>query len=125
MFLRLRQGENFERGPWNLGRWSYIVGWAAVIWVVFISILFLVPQFSPITWASFNYTPVALGALMIFVFGYWLLSARRWFKGPQVMGTPEELAALEAELEAVAAGKAPASEFTAMEDAMERRPDER
>ena len=125
VFLRLRQGESFNRGPWHLGRWSYLVGWAAVIWVVLISILFLVPQFSPITWASFNYTPVALGALMVFVFGYWLLAARKWFQGPQVMGTPEELAALEAELEAVAAGKAPASEFTAMEDEMERRPDER
>lgn len=125
VFLRLRQGEAFERGPWHLGRWSYLVGWIAVVWVVFISIYFMLPQFSPITWASFNYAPVAFGLLLLFVYGYWLLSARKWFKGPQVMGTPEELAALEAELEAVIAGTAPASEFTAMEDEMERRPDER
>ena len=25
-FLRLRQGESFKRGPWHLGRWSYLVG---------------------------------------------------------------------------------------------------
>lgn len=125
VFLRLRQGDDFEKGPWNLGRWSYLVGWSAVVWVVLISILFLVPQFSPITWANFNYTPVALLVLTVFVFAYWGLSARKWFTGPQIMGTPEELAALEAELEAVAAGKAPVSEFIAMEDEMERRPDER
>ena len=35
-FLRLRQGDNFQRGPWHLGRWSYVVGWIAVVWVVFI-----------------------------------------------------------------------------------------
>lgn len=125
VFLRLRQGEAFERGPWHLGRWSYLVGWIAVIWVVFISIYFMLPQFSPITYASFNYAPVAFGLLLLFVYGYWAVSARKWFKGPQIMGTPEELAALEAELEAVHAGRAPAAEFHAMEDAMEARPDER
>ena len=29
-FLRLRRGESFQRGPWHLGRWSYVVGWIAV-----------------------------------------------------------------------------------------------
>jgi hypothetical protein len=23
-FLRLRQGSSFQRGPWSLGRWSYL-----------------------------------------------------------------------------------------------------
>jgi amino acid permease (GABA permease) len=109
VFLRLRQGETFHRGPWHLGRWSYIVGWTAVIWVGFISIYFLLPQFSPITYASFNYAPVALLLLLVFVFGYWFLSARKWFTGPRVQGSAEELAAIEAELEAVAAGRAPAT----------------
>ena len=27
VFLRLRQGDAFERGPWHLGRWTYIIGW--------------------------------------------------------------------------------------------------
>lgn len=122
VFLRLRQGEAFERGPWHLGSRSYLIGWTAVGWVVFISIYFLLPQFSPITYASFNYAPVALAALLAFVFGYWFLSARKWFTGPKVQGTPEELRALEAELEAVAAGKAPVEEFRRMEDDMDSRP---
>jgi hypothetical protein len=29
---------------------------------------------------------------------YWLVSARNWFTGPRVQGTPEELAAIEEEL---------------------------
>jgi len=36
------------------------------------------------------------------VVGLWyVLSARKWFTGPKVMGTPEELAAIEKELEQV------------------------
>jgi len=115
VFLRLRQGEAFERGPWHLGRWSYVVGWIAFAWVVFICIYFLLPQFSPITYASFNYAPVALLSATVFVFGYWVLSGRKWFTGPKVMGTPEELAAIERELELVAAGKAPIEELRRME----------
>jgi amino acid permease (GABA permease) len=104
VFLRLRQGESFQRGPWHLGRWTYLIGWTAVTWVVFISIYFLLPQFSPITYASFNYAPVALLILLVFVFGYWFLSARKWFTGPKIQGSAEELRAIELDLEAAGGG---------------------
>src|SRR5215469_3035290 len=48
-FLRLRLGDGFQRGPWNLGRWSYVVGWIAVTWVAIICILFILPVYSPIS----------------------------------------------------------------------------
>jgi amino acid permease (GABA permease) len=97
-FLRLRQGENFQRGPWHLGRWSYVVGWIAVVWVVFIFFLFMLPTGSPITHSNFNYTVVAVVVVIGFAGIYWLVSARNWFKGPKIQGTPEELAAIEREL---------------------------
>ena len=97
-FLRLRQGESFQRGPWHLGRWSYIVGTIAVIWVVFITILFMLPTASPITWKTFNYTVVAVIVVLGFAGIYWLVSARNWFTGPKVQGSAEELAAIEREL---------------------------
>src|SRR6476646_506255 len=59
-YLRLRRGESFKRGPWHLGRWSYLIGWIAVIWVVFITILFMLPTVSPIGLGNFNYTVVAV-----------------------------------------------------------------
>ena len=46
---------------------------------------------------------------MLLVGGWWLLSARNWFKGPIVQGTPEELAAREARYDAGAASSAPSS----------------
>ena len=49
-FLRLRLGSSFVRGPWHLGRWSAPIGIVAVIWVVFITVLFMLPTASPVTW---------------------------------------------------------------------------
>ncbi len=97
-FLRLRQGDNFQRGPWHLGRWSRPVGIIACIWVVIITVLFMLPTLSPITLANFNYTVFAVVAVLGFATIYWLVSAKNWFTGPRVQGTPEELAAIESEL---------------------------
>ena len=96
--LRLRQGEAFVRGPWHLGRWSRPVGIAAVVWVGVITVLFMLPQVSPVTWTSFNYTPVAVLIVLGFAGVWWLVSARHWFTGPKVQGTPEELAEIERDL---------------------------
>ncbi len=46
-FLRLRAGDSFKPGPWNLGKWSKLVGTIAVVWVVFICIMLMMPQFAP------------------------------------------------------------------------------
>jgi len=98
-FLRLRQGESFQRGPWHLGRWSIPIGVIAVTWVAIITVLFMLPQVSPVTWLTFNYAVFAVLAVIGFAGIYWLVSARKWFTGPRVQGTPEELAAIERELE--------------------------
>jgi amino acid permease (GABA permease) len=99
VYLRLRQGADFERGPWHLGRWSRIVGTLAVAWTAVISVLFMLPTLSPITAKSFNYTPVAVVAVLGFAGVWWLVSARRWFTGPKIQGSPAELTAMEEELE--------------------------
>ncbi|GGU40362.1 amino acid permease [Lentzea flava] len=99
--LRLLQGERFERGPWHLGRWSKPIGVVAVAWVVFISVLFMLPQASPVTAKTFNYTPIAVLVVLGFAGVWWLVSARKWFKGPKVQGSPEELAAIERELDSI------------------------
>jgi hypothetical protein len=41
---------------------------------------------------------VAVAVVLGFAGVYWLVSAKNWFKGPKVQGTPEELAAIEREL---------------------------
>jgi amino acid permease (GABA permease) len=101
-FLRLRQGDAFARGPWHLGRWSRAVGTVAVGWVCVITVLFMLPQAYPVTWATFNYTPIAVLVVLGFAGTWWLVSARNWFTGPRVQGSPEELAAAERDLDSLA-----------------------
>ena len=47
----------------------------------------------------FNFTPVIVGGVFVLTGLWWVVSAHKWFTGPKVMGTPEELAAIEADLE--------------------------
>ncbi|SEG89258.1 amino acid/polyamine/organocation transporter, APC superfamily [Actinacidiphila yanglinensis] len=90
VFLRLRQGDEFPRGPWHLGRWSRVIGTVAVCWTALITVLFMLPTVSPITARSFNYTPVAVAVVLGFAGVWWLVSARRWFTGPRMLSGPPE-----------------------------------
>ena len=133
VFLRLRDPD-FQPGRWNLGRWSKLVGWIAVMWVVFVSIVFFLPQFYPwlpgqevggvnVGLNNFNWSGPLMLLIFVIIGLWWVLSAKNWFKGPQIQGTKEELIAIERELAAVAAGK-DASELGRLEGLADRRLDE-
>src|SRR3954452_13799841 len=116
IYLRLRLGDAWEPGEWNLGKHYKWIGTVACVWVAFIALLFMaplspagVPWNSSFTWLSFNYAPIAVLGTLLIVGGWWILSANKWFKGPITQGTPEELAAREAEFEAGAHAGATAS----------------
>ncbi len=104
IFLRVRLGDGWEPGEWNLGRWYKAIGITACVWVAFISILFILP-ISPagipfktgFTWVSVNYAPIAVLGTLLLVGGWWFISARHWFVGPVAQGTEEELARIEAQ----------------------------
>jgi amino acid permease (GABA permease) len=96
--LRRLAGDAFQRGPWHLGRWSAVIGWLGVIWVVIITVLFMLPEISPVNRDTFNYAPVAVGAVVLFAGGYWFLGANKWFKGPRSQGSEDELEAIERQL---------------------------
>jgi amino acid transporter len=103
IYLRFREGDRWEPGEWTLGRWYKPVGVIAIVWVAFISVLFIMPTLpqgipfkNGFTWLDVNYAPIALvGALVLFG-GWWVLSAKNWFKGPIAQGSEEELARIEA-----------------------------
>ena len=107
VYLRVRAGSRFQPGPWTLGRWGPLVGTVATIWVVFIVVLFMLPQYLPqvdangLVWADINFTPVVFLVVLGGAALWYAVSAKNWFKGPKVQGTPEELAAIEHELEVI------------------------
>ena len=121
IFLRLRNPD-FQVGPWNLKGYHKVVGWTAIVWVVFISVLFCMPLFKPF-WPifgsdssevvdgveyfyinNFNFTGPLILLSFVGVGVWWVASAKNWFKGPKVMGSKEELLAIERELDALEHG---------------------
>ena len=115
VILRFRLGERFEHGAWSLGRHYKWIDAIAIVWVAIITVLFLLPPYKAsvpwedgFTWEAVNYAPILVGGALLLFGGWYVLSARRWFKGPIRMGTEEELERIEAQYERREPGVAPA-----------------
>ncbi|HYP46063.1 MAG TPA: amino acid permease [Propionibacteriaceae bacterium] len=78
VFLR-RVSPDFTPGPWNLGRWSALIGWIAIVWVGIICVLFVLPPASPVTLSTFNYAPVAVLVVLLFATLSWHLKGKHHF----------------------------------------------
>ncbi|KAF2740321.1 amino acid transporter [Polyplosphaeria fusca] len=72
----------FQKGPFNLGMASRPIALISVVWIGFISIVFCLPTANPVTSQTLNYTAVAVGIILFFALGSWLVWARKWFTGP-------------------------------------------
>ncbi|MGW4030888.1 amino acid permease [Streptomyces sp. NPDC004838] len=88
VYLRLRAGKRFTPGPWHLGKWSRPIGWTAVVWVGFVTVLFCLPPVSPITTATFNYAPIALLVVLALAGILWKARGKRTYEIPY--GTEDE-----------------------------------
>ena len=72
---------SFKSAEFNLGKYSVPMGTVAVTWATFMIIVLCLPQDAPITINNMNYSPIALGIVLISAFLSWIISARHWFKG--------------------------------------------
>jgi amino acid transporter len=116
VYLRYRQGEKWQEArAWSLGRHYKWIDLVSLIWVGIITILFIFPLYraglpwaEDFTWELTNYTILWFVAIGLIFGGWWLISARHWFKGPIRMGTEEELDRIEEQYERPAPGAAPA-----------------
>lgn len=77
--LLRRLDSGWVPGPWNLGRWSTLIGWVAVVWVVFIVILFVLPPVADINIDTFNYSPIAVAVVAILAVVLWFVYGKRDF----------------------------------------------
>ncbi len=60
--------------PWNLGKWAPIINLIAILWTAFIVVVFSIPPNELVLWTML--------LVVLFLLGYWTLSARRTFRGP-------------------------------------------
>jgi amino acid transporter len=78
-------------GPWSLGSWSMPVNFIALLWIAFITVLFVLPP-NDLTGYIFGGTLLALGA-------FYLARVRGRFKGPVPQArSAEDLLKMEADL---------------------------
>jgi amino acid transporter len=82
--LRARKEGRLTLGPWHVGRWSATVNRIAVVWIAFVSVLFLLPP-NQLT----AYT--LLGALALLAI-YYFAWARTHFAGPPSLKRAREAA---------------------------------
>jgi amino acid transporter len=88
VYLRLKKGDEFRPGPWNLGRRYKLVNTLAIVFVVLVVFSLNLP-YTPtgLPWhddfemSVVNYTPLAI--LVPLIFGVWyLISAKDRYQGP-------------------------------------------
>ncbi|KAK9801877.1 hypothetical protein WJX73_006005 [Symbiochloris irregularis] len=81
-------GRRFKPGPIYTGHTiSLIINVIGVLYVLFITAVFIMPTAFPVDSTTLNWAPVAVGIVLVWSFGYWYLpfiGARHWFKGPPV-----------------------------------------
>jgi amino acid transporter len=105
VFLRLRKGDSWdEPRAWSLGKHYRWIDTISLLWVALITIIFIIPLYKVglpwddnFDWRFTNYTILWFGGIGLVFGGWWVLSARKWFKGPVRMGTEDELERLEEE----------------------------
>jgi len=71
---RARRAGVLKRGPWVLGRWSGLAQSVAVVWVAFVTVLFVLPPNVK--------TGVTFAGLIVVLLVLWFGWARRNFRGP-------------------------------------------
>ncbi|MFE9687166.1 amino acid permease, partial [Streptomyces sp. NPDC006285] len=92
VFLRLKAGDTFKQGPWNLGPFSKPMGWIAVSYVTVLTVFFCLPQAYPITSQSFNYAPITLAVVLLFAWISWITTGRKNYAMPTQTRTAEDAA---------------------------------
>jgi choline transport protein len=68
----------------NLGRLGPVINATAVVWVVFLNIIYCVPTSLPVTPQNMSYVSVVCFGLVGFVVILWFTTKKGVFKGPQV-----------------------------------------
>jgi len=74
----------FEPGPWHLGKFSFIVNAWACIWTLFVSIIFILPTYRPVTADNMNYAVAYLAGIFVCALSYWYVVGKKWYTGPLI-----------------------------------------
>lgn len=92
-------GDRFRRGPWHLGKYSFVIGTLATCFTALMIPVLCLPAVkgADLNPTTMNWTCLVWGGPMVGVMIWWVVSAHKWFKGPKVniehamIGRPENM----------------------------------
>ncbi|KAI7901031.1 amino acid permease-domain-containing protein [Cokeromyces recurvatus] len=83
IWLRITMARNrFQKGPFHLGKWSIPCGVIASAWILFTSVLFMLPTQWPVTVSNMNFAIIPFVVVIGLASFVYLISGRKWFTGP-------------------------------------------
>ena len=89
IYYRLKAGDSFPVGSWNIGNHYKWMAPLALAEIVITSIVAMfptslggVPWDASFEWKFLNYTPLLVGGTFILLWIYWHVSVKKWFTGP-------------------------------------------
>ena len=90
IWKRLRMGDSFEAGSWDLGRHHRWIAVVAIVDVVLVTVMAFMPTsnlgvpWDPgFEWKYVNYCILVFPTALILLAIYWRVSVRKWFTGPK------------------------------------------
>ncbi|KAJ4482746.1 amino acid transporter [Lentinula lateritia] len=70
------------RGPFHLGKWSWVINAISLAFTSFICVLFILPTAFPVNKTNMNYAVVSIGGIGMIVATTWIFWGRFHYKGP-------------------------------------------
>ncbi|GAA97555.1 uncharacterized protein L969DRAFT_91470 [Mixia osmundae IAM 14324] len=84
--------KDFRKGPWHLGRFSFVIYLISVVWMVFMTVIAMFPASSITSFSEANYAVLVIAFCLFVTALYWVfpfgIGARHWFVGPPVEQDP-------------------------------------
>ena len=74
----------FEPGPWHMGKWSFFVNVWACLWTLFVSIIFFFPTSLPVAPDTMNYAIIFMAFILGCALLFWYAGGKRYYTGPLI-----------------------------------------
>ncbi len=91
IYLRWREGDTWQAGPWTNGAKYKWMNPVAVVWVAIVTVIFVLPTTpagtpfrDEFSWSAVNYAPLVTFGVIAVVGVWWVLSAHKTFTGPKM-----------------------------------------
>ncbi|KAI9636211.1 amino acid/polyamine transporter I [Dioszegia hungarica] len=85
-----RRRKMVRDAPFSLGKFGYFINILTVIWIIFSIVLFCMPTAIPVTPPTMNYASVVFAGFSTIAGLWYVISARKYYKGPTVSAVRRE-----------------------------------